>query len=506
MSKINNLRGFWLKRVVSAGLLMGLLVAAATLYTWQHVSMTQLEQVLEHGKVRFVMRNTGASYAVDAKVEEGLEYHMAELFAEQLGVDFEIIIAKNHSDMINILDKNKADIAIGLTRDVELSVPIHYSTTYKITNEHVIYKRGNNRPRRIQDLTNGSVAVSAQTSYAQQLATHQVQHANLEYHLDETLDTFGLLELVANDELDYTIVNSHDLEMYRRFYPELQIGFQLASNQEIAWALKPITQYQTFNVWANNIKALGIAPDAITNLQTKMINDDSLSSLVDAYMLDLEQTGELEYLLEVYFGHLQKFNYIDTSTFIRRIKNTLPEYEQMFKEAADNDLDWLLLAAIGYQESHWKPNARSPTGVRGLMMLTNATARCVGVSNRVDPEQSIQGGAEYFRRVHERLPESIVEPDRTWMALASYNIGYGHVEDTRKLVQRNGGDPNKWADVRAWLPKKHQQYWHSQTRHGYARGNEAVVYVENIRRYYDLLKWIEQGDRNFLVALAGETV
>jgi membrane-bound lytic murein transglycosylase F len=503
MSKINRLRKSWLKRLLTGSVLLALLLAVASVHTYQEVSKSQLEQVLERGKVRFVMRHTGAQYATKAKIEEGLEYHMAEMFADQLGVDFEIIVAKNHADMLNILDRNKADIAIGLARDIELSKPLHYTAPYKVTKEHVVYRRGENRPRRVQDLTNGSIAVSAETSYAVRLAEYQLEHANLEYMVDNSRDTFGLMELVINGELDYTIVNSHDLELYRHFYPELQIGFQVANNQAVSWALKPVTQYQTINAWANSIKNTGIAPATFEKFQTNLLVDDSLSVLVDEFIVALEKTGEMAYLLDVYFSHLQKFNYVDTSTFILRIKSVLPEYEAIFREAADNDLDWMLLAAIGYQESHWKPNARSPTGVRGLMMLTNATSRCVGVTNRVDPVQSIHGGAKYFRMMHDRIPESVPEPDRTWMALASYNIGYGHLEDVRRLVQRNGGDPNKWADVRAWLPKKHQACWYSQTRHGFARGREAVAYVENIRRYYDILRYIEDGDRHPLLAAVG---
>lgn len=179
-------------------------------------------------------------------------------------------------------------------------------------------------------------------------------------------------------------------------------------------------------------------------------------------------------------------------TYLQRINDRLPNYEALFKKVAkDNSLDWKLLAAISYQESHWSPKARSPTGVRGLMMLTLDTARQLGIENRLVPEQSIKGGALYFRQTYYKISDRIQEPDRTWLALAAYNIGFAHLEDARKLVEKRGGNPDNWIDVRESLPLLSQKEWYEQTRHGKARGGEPVTYVENIRRYYDILRWIK---------------
>src|SRR5690606_23333055 len=131
----------------------------------------------------------------------------------------------------------------------------------------------------------------------------------------------------------------------------------------------------------------------------------------------------------------------------------LPRFEGMFKTvAAETGLDWHLLAAIAYQESHWNPRAVSPTGVKGLMMLTRAAAGEVAVADRTDPEQSLWGGARYFLKLKARIPARIPEPDRTWFALAAYNVGLGHLEDARILTQRAGRDPDLWREVREYLP------------------------------------------------------
>jgi membrane-bound lytic murein transglycosylase F len=163
----------------------------------------------------------------------------------------------------------------------------------------------------------------------------------------------------------------------------------------------------------------------------------------------------------------------------------------MFKQAGiDTGTDWRMLSAVGYQESHWNPSAVSPTGVRGIMMLTSRTARVMNVADRTDAAESIRGGAEYLAHIKARLPESIHEPDRTWFALAAYNVGYGHLQDARKISSELGEDQNSWIHVRKSLKRLTKHKWYSQTKHGYARGWEPVQYVENIRNYYDILIWL----------------
>jgi membrane-bound lytic murein transglycosylase F len=153
-----------------------------------------------------------------------------------------------------------------------------------------------------------------------------------------------------------------------------------------------------------------------------------------------------------------------------------------------------VLAAIGYQESHWDPEAISRTGVRGLMMLTEDTAASLNVTDRQNPAQSISGGARYFAQILKLLPEQIKQPERTWFALAAYNQGISHLEDARQLVAASGGDPDRWLDVRNALPLLSRPQWFTQTRAGYARGREAVNFVSNVRNYYDILSWLSNNN------------
>ena len=188
-------------------------------------------------------------------------------------------------------------------------------------------------------------------------------------------------------------------------------------------------------------------------------------------------------LEEKYFGYVNSFDFVDTRAFIRALDKKLPKWQPLFEKYA-GDFDWRLIAAVSYQESHWNPKAVSPTGVKGMMMLTRPTAKSVGVTNRLDPEQSIRGGAAYLEKVLNRVPESIESHEKIWFALASYNIGFGHMMDARRLTKSQGGNPDRWSDVKQRFPLLHQAKYYKQTRYGYARGREAVNYVENIRRYY----------------------
>lgn len=147
----------------------------------------------------------------------------------------------------------------------------------------------------------------------------------------------------------------------------------------------------------------------------------------------INEDGSLARIEEKYLGHGDDFDYVDTRSFLRAVDNVLPELEPLFKKYA-KEIDWRLLAAISYQESHWDPLATSPTGVRGLMMLTKNTAQSLGLTDRTDAEQSISGGARYLEDMMAKVPETVPEDERIWFALAAYNMGYAHMLDARSLT------------------------------------------------------------------------
>jgi membrane-bound lytic murein transglycosylase F len=310
-------------------------------------------------------------------------------------------------------------------------------------------------------LQQGTLEVIDGTSHTKLLSQLKKEHPDLSWRINKDMATEELIELVDDGLVDYMLADSHEIALQRRFYPELRIAFELGEPKQLRWAMRKN-------------------------------GDSSLIKAITEFFSAIRQDGRLQQLIHRYFSHVDKFNYSDLQTFRIHVRDRLPLYQDMFiQEANKQGLDWRLLAAIGYQESLWNARAKSPTGVRGLMMLTLDTAKHVKIKNRLDPAQSIRGGAIYFKRVLNKIPERIEQPDRTWLALASYNVGFGHLEDARKITEKNKGDPDKWIDVKESLPLLGKKKWYKQTKHGYARGWEPVKYVENIRKYYDLLVWID---------------
>ncbi|MGJ8679256.1 membrane-bound lytic murein transglycosylase MltF [Paraglaciecola sp.] len=421
---------------------------------------SNLSEVLEAGVLKVGTTYGLTTYYNGASGPVGFEYELADGFAKYLGVKLEVFPYYNLSELFPQLDNSHINlIAAGITVSPERAQYYKFGPAYQQASEKLVFKQGKVWPRKIQDL-NGELVVIANSSHHESLLKVQETYSQLDWQETEDQDVEELLEMVLAEELDYTIADSNVLALMRRRHPELAIGFSLSPEQDIAWAV--------------NKK-----------------QDDSLLAALIEYFGIIQSNGTLAALEDKYFGHVRNFNYVDTREFIKAVRDVLPTYQKWFKQYK-GDLDWRLLAAMSYQESHWKPKAKSVTGVRGLMMLTLATAKDLGIKSRLDPEQSIKGGATYLANILRRIPARIKSPDNMWFALAAYNIGLGHLEDARVLTDRQGGNPDMWVDVKQRLLQLRQKRYYKTTKYGYARGNEAVAYVDNIRRYYDTLVWLDE--------------
>ena len=197
-------------------------------------------------------------------------------------------------------------------------------------------------------------------------------------------------------------------------------------------------------------------------------------------------------LYEKYFAHLGLLNKFDLLMLKVRYRRDLPKYRALFDQAGRrHDIDPLFLAAMSYQESHWNPEATSYTGVRGLMMLTQETAADMGVTDRLDPRQSVFGGTKYLTQLRKQIDADVGRPDNSYFALAAYNVGLGHVEDAQEVVRRNGEDHTSWNELRDALPLLSDPAYYTTLKYGKARGKEPVRYVDSIRNYYSLLSRLE---------------
>lgn len=419
-----------------------------------------LQRIIDRGYVTMGTLYGATSYYIEAEGPTGFEYELAKQYADFLGVKLVVVPAYHLEDLYPKLDSGDVDfLAAGLAVTPKRLKKYSMAPSYDTVSQKLVFKQGKVRPRELEDLT-GKFMVTARTSYSENLAMLKRTNDDLSWEESSELDAEELLLKVLEEEIDYTVIDSNTLAMSRRYYPEISIGFTIKQAEELAW------------------------------LVSKENDTSILASLVE-FFGQVHHDGTLLALDDKYYGHIEQFDYVDTRTFIKAIEETLPKYQSIF-EKHGQEVDWKLLAAISYQESHWNPNARSPTGVRGMMMLTLPTAKQMGIKSRLDVEESIRGGAKYIKRMIDRMPERIPYPDRLWFALASYNVGFGHLNDARIITQRQGGDPDRWVEVKSRLPLLKQKKYYKKTRYGYARGDEPVNYVENIRRYYDTLEWMTE--------------
>ena len=420
-----------------------------------------LDQVLDLGELRVVTRDSPTAYVDSPDGPSGPEYDLAKAFADHLGVDLVIETVQSVSEVLpHLIEGNAHMAAAGLSTTPSRREYVSFGHPYDMVDMHLVYKLGTGKPRSLEEVLGRSIEVVAGTSHVDMLVSLKERYPELAWTENADVEVATLLAKVAAAEVDFTIADSTEFDIQRHFYPDLRVALDLRLGDPLAWAFPRESGH-------------------------------TLLEKADEFLIEYEREGLLAQVKDRYYGYTEKFDYVGTRNFIRHYESRLPRYRQMFEEAgAQWGVDWRLLAAIAYQESHWRAGAVSPTGVRGIMMLTEDTARYLGIDDRVDPRNSIFGGAQYYARQTERVADSVEEPDRTWMALAAYNVGFNHVKDARQIVEWQGGDPDTWVDISKALPLLAQREWYSRVPFGYARGWEPVLYVNNIRAYYNILQWL----------------
>ena len=424
-----------------------------------------LDQILEIGELRVVTRDSPSSYVIGPDGPSGPEFDLVQAFSDELGVALILESVVSVSEIVPRLLSGKAHMAAaGLSITRSRQEFLNFSHPYESVDMQLIYKVGTGKPRSIEDLAGRSIEVLAGSSHADMLEALGEIYPEIDWSVNADAAIGDLLAKVAAEELDFTVADSSEFDIQRNFHPDLRVALDLELDDPLAWAFS---------------KEHG----------------NSLLARADEFLIAADRRGLLARVHDRYYGHTKKFDYVGTRNFIRHYESRLPRYRAMFEQAgAEWDVDWRLLAAIGYQESHWRSQAVSPTGVRGIMMLTRDTAAYLGIDDRVDPRNSIFGGAQFYARQTQRIADTVDEPDRTWMALAAYNVGFNHIKDARILVDWHDGDPDTWLDIGKALPLLSQRKWYKQLQFGYARGWEPVLYVNNIRSYYNILKWLTENE------------
>lgn len=421
---------------------------------------SRLEQIKAKGELVVLTRNAATAYYESREGYLGVEYEMAKAFADSIGVKARFVLKEDVSDLFTSIREGHADLAAaGLTHTKEREKHFLFGPTYQTVTQQLVCRRGGKKPKKLEDLVGLNIKVPVHSSYVNQLEKIKLKHPEVTWEAVEDTDTETLLAQVWSKKIDCTVADENIVAINRRYLPELSVRFNLTEPESLAWVL---------------------ASDA-----------DDLQDELDDWFENYIDSGKLAEVMHRYYGYIDRFDYVDTRAYQRKIKSHLPKYKKTFKSASKkNNVTWTLLAAQAYQESHWRPRAKSPTGVRGMMMLTRTTAKELGISNRLDPSSSIMGGAYYLNKLRKRLPDSVTEPNRTWFALAAYNVGMGHIWDARKLAKQFNKNPDSWQELSTILPLLAKKKYYKKLKHGYARGLEPVNYVKNIRNYQDMLEKI----------------
>lgn len=412
--------------------------------------------------IRVVTLNGPTTYFVNNQQQySGLEYELAQRFVEYLGAPYKlkIFVATHIGEIIPALIHNNVDIAAAdLSITDSRKEMVNFASAYLETQQQLVYNKNltTDPPKNLKELANVRIVVPTGTSFVERLNALKEQEPSVTWEERET-HSEHLIEAVANGEIPYTIADSHLISVMHNFHPELGTSMPIGKTDHIAWA---------------------VSKDSKPELQEK----------ARSFFNTIKKNGTLRNLVDRYYGNAKRLNTIDITTFMEHTQTLLPKYIGLFKQAQDiTGIDWHLIAAVSYRESHWDTYSTSPTNVRGLMMLTEDTADQMGVTDRLDPKQSIPAGAKYLRRLIETVPNKVPEPDRTYMALAAYNIGYAHVEDARVLAQRLKLNPNHWADVKKTLVMLNDPTYYINAKYGYCSGGAPVIFVETIRSYQRIL-------------------
>jgi membrane-bound lytic murein transglycosylase F len=385
------------------------------------------------------------------------ELELVTLFAQRLHLKVKQV-PMDYDQITQAVASGKVHLAAAGLRGNASSI-LRFGTSYQTLSEQVVCNK--NPPKRLDDLAKRSlvvVAESAQEHALRSIATHQ---PSLHWEALHQLSTSGLMRELSEGKIDCAVANEEQIATARNFHPELGNAFDLNTQSHLAWA------------FAGDL-------------------DAELFHSADDFITAIKKDGTLDVLIDRHYGHNERLEAMDAVAFVSKARSVLPRFKRWFQEAsALTGIEWQLLAALAYQESHWDPLATSYTNVRGLMMLTAETADRMNLEDRLDAHASIIAGAKYLQLLKEALPDRMDEKERTWMALAAYNQGMGHLEDARVLAVKSNLNPDVWSDVRKVMPLLSRPAYFEQAKHGHARGGEAVILVERVRLYYDMLNRLE---------------
>ncbi len=419
--------------------------------------LNSFQRIKKIGVLRLITNNSLNTLYYYKDKPFGFEYDLAKQFAKFIDVELDIV-TPGWNNIFTYLEQGKGDfIAAGLSITKERIEKVNFSIPYMTIQQHIVHHKLVSGPQNIEDLTFRTIHIRRGTSYHSRLESIKDSGVDLSYVLHDNVATEELISMVNDRKIKFTIAASNIAYLNQRHYPDIKIGIPIQREESIAWAVNK--------------------------------KDSQMLEQINKFFLYASETGLLKQISDKYFTNIEETDPFDLKKFHQRIKTRLPKYKKIIiDESIQYGFDWKLVAAVVYQESHFNPKAKSVTNVRGLMQVTNVTAKEMGIQNRLNPSQSIKAGIKYLDKMVKKFNYIEDKHQRILFGLASYNIGYGHVSDAIKIAKEMVLDEVRWQDLRSVLPLLSKSKYYKKTKHGYARGWEPVQYVDRILTYYDILK------------------
>jgi len=419
-----------------------------------------LDQMLEQRTIRVLLPYSRTLFFIDKGQEKGITAENMRDFERYLNRKYSrqlrkrpltvILIPTPRDRLFTGLAEGVGDIAAGnLTVTEERLKRVDFAVAKDRKPLREVIVAGSSAPdvSALEDLAGRTVYVRPSTSYAEslvalngRLAAEGRQPVRIAA-LPDAIEDEDKLEMLNAGVIDFGVVDDWKGRMWVQVLPNVKLREDLVVREAGAtgWAIRknsPRLEAEILDFFANYNKKEGV----------------------------------MEYRMAQYYKQVKQMSNNTGDAETRRFNGTIA----LFRKYGDKyGFDPLMLAALGYQESQLRQEARSRVGAIGVMQLMPATGKDLQVGNIVLIEPNIHGGAKYLDQlVTQYFPDAnLSDADRSLFAFAAYNAGPGNIAKVRDEAARRGFDRDKWFDNVEVVAAERI-------------GLETTTYVRNIYKYY----------------------
>jgi len=425
-----------------------------TAYHTPNPAARSFEDIRKHGVLRVITRLDETNYFLNRGRPAGFELGFARRFAHNFGLRLDVLVGRNDEEILGWLHSGAGDIITSRinTENIRLDPSYSMSREYR-HNASVLITAAEHPIRDVSEVSGKKIGAVEGSSNFAALEDFVLDHA-VAIRVSKRVSMATLLERIESGVLDGAVVDARHVNAILKTHDMLIAGASIENPYRYRWTLRGA--------------------------------DAPLIAAVDEFIY-------AEYRDETY--NVLERRYVRGSKSARPASGYISPFDDLLRTYAERyEFDWRLIAAQMYQESRFDPSAVSTAGAVGLMQLMPATAQALGVTRPQDPEIAINAGMRYLDRLRNRFDDRIPMNERTWLALAAYNIGYDRVRRARNLATKLELNPNKWfGNVEVAMREMTRSF--SRTRAG-CRCGQAIVYVRSIRSLYSAYRNLEPVEKS----------